>query len=1049
MIKQFSAGDITVRPFGTFKHWNIQSLDSASLDEYGYPTYYNGKLEINAGRRLTGIFYESSSQYYVAADEPVNASGKYARNVYSLTNAMFYKYKDDPLKLFGVQETTQDLITGNREIRDIHDRITVATLKHNVYGDSLAPNTVRITDRSNIHETYEVYDDGYTNLRLSGSHFPSNIALGAVRDLVATPYWISGSGTFYVTFNNGVTEQVSEQNAQYYMNMGLVVSYVPPATGSDWAFDQSTARDYFQANNEHFGEAVSSWYKYLAVGSSMDDYSLSTSRVGYTGLYKYDETNGYHRLVRQISFPFTQSADTSSSFKDSFGYSVAVRDNFLAVGSPVGEACATSNYPGFVCVYDKNKGGTDNWGIINLIRGESDGDRFGNAVSIDNDVLAIGAPYASGSKGMVYIYRRKQYMNSGSCDSIPTGSTWQEIVTTLDFCQELETSSYFASQSYTPTFVSGNFSWELETKLVSSVIATGDRFGWCLEASDDKLIVGTNKTGLGYAAMFTCSYSSASLGACPTASWSEVKIFRGDSSYGDLDRSSGMYLIDVSNTLPSDFYGTSVGMSGGNVVVASYADRAFKPYDTYPSSSVLGAAYFYYYGANTECNYYKTFGRDHATNNHFAYKVAIDGNTAAVTSLPDTLTRTVDYVTGSYVLENFYYESTGSEDAVLGRVTLYTDSSGTGSWGITGDMKRNKESGKPYNVYGWAVSLSSDFLTVGGPIINVATSSNSASVMDPGIQTASMASSYSGSVFVYNLNTYAASQPVGNVFYKNGYIVLTNTASNYDGILTGTGSRGFELAYQGSHTIYEHEYLVSIRPGEFNYSTNPSSLIQNPLMFDVNQDGVFDYLDVDLIMRYLQRKQFYEDFVFDDNGIILEQDTLLDYSWWGNDLLLTENEDVLLQETNPEYAASSSFNAFTRAAYDYIEKNLMNTDLLDIDGNGVINLNDGKILALYYLAKLNPTTLAPYLARNSTRIYVADITAFLDQYCGQNTSKVNPEFLSYQASSSYDPTGSFLAPVVTTIGLYQDNQLVAVGKVGRPIKNLVDWPVNFVVRFDT
>jgi hypothetical protein len=42
-----------------------------------------------------------------------------------------------------------------------------------------------------------------------------------------------------------------------------------------------------------------------------------------------------------------------------------------------------------------------------------------------------------------------------------------------------------------------------------------------------------------------------------------------------------------------------------------------------------------------------------------------------------------------------------------------------------------------------------------------------------------------------------------------------------------------------------------------------------------------------------------------------------------------------------------------------------------------------------------------------------------------------------------------LSPCVTTIGLYQDNQLVAVGKLGRPIKNLIDWPVNIIVRFDT
>jgi len=63
---------------------------------------------------------------------------------------------------------------------------------------------------------------------------------------------------------------------------------------------------------------------------------------------------------------------------------------------------------------------------------------------------------------------------------------------------------------------------------------------------------------------------------------------------------------------------------------------------------------------------------------------------------------------------------------------------------------------------------------------------------------------------------------------------------------------------------------------------------------------------------------------------------------------------------------------------------------------------------------------------------------------------VKPAFLQYEASSSLDQTGSFLAPMITTIGLY-DNELnmVAVAKLPQPIKSLPDYPVNFIIRFDT
>jgi hypothetical protein len=59
-------------------------------------------------------------------------------------------------------------------------------------------------------------------------------------------------------------------------------------------------------------------------------------------------------------------------------------------------------------------------------------------------------------------------------------------------------------------------------------------------------------------------------------------------------------------------------------------------------------------------------------------------------------------------------------------------------------------------------------------------------------------------------------------------------------------------------------------------------------------------------------------------------------------------------------------------------------------------------------------------------------------------------FADYDASSSIDPTGSYLAPYITTIGLYDnDNQMVAVAKLPRPIKSLPDYPVNFIIRVDT
>jgi hypothetical protein len=75
--------------------------------------------------------------------------------------------------------------------------------------------------------------------------------------------------------------------------------------------------------------------------------------------------------------------------------------------------------------------------------------------------------------------------------------------------------------------------------------------------------------------------------------------------------------------------------------------------------------------------------------------------------------------------------------------------------------------------------------------------------------------------------------------------------------------------------------------------------------------------------------------------------------------------------------------------------------------------------------------------------FIKDIQSSID-------SNVIAKFSDFEYSSSIDPTGSYLAPFITTIGLYDDtNNMVAVAKLPRPIKSLPDYPVNFIVRFDT
>lgn len=91
-------------------------------------------------------------------------------------------------------------------------------------------------------------------------------------------------------------------------------------------------------------------------------------------------------------------------------------------------------------------------------------------------------------------------------------------------------------------------------------------------------------------------------------------------------------------------------------------------------------------------------------------------------------------------------------------------------------------------------------------------------------------------------------------------------------------------------------------------------------------------------------------------------------------------------------------------------------------------------------------------SQNPTATELISGSLYLKQHSIQsafNTSSYGG-FDDYMVSSSLDPTGSFLAPYITTIGLYDDYMnMVAVAKLPQPIKSLHDYDLNILIRFDS
>lgn len=168
-----------------------------------------------------------------------------------------------------------------------------------------------------------------------------------------------------------------------------------------------------------------------------------------------------------------------------------------------------------------------------------------------------------------------------------------------------------------------------------------------------------------------------------------------------------------------------------------------------------------------------------------------------------------------------------------------------------------------------------------------------------------------------------AEQVIGNVFYSDGLIVITQENS-YD-------LSSFDVSYRSTQTIHETEILIEAKAGEFNYSQNPSAV-------DVTLSGSYD---------------------------------------------------------------------FTTTA--------------------IPNVSPAKTVKIKEVRDIK--------RKVSYDGSIGSTTGSWDDY---DTNRLS------------DPTGSYLAPYITTIGIYDnEGDMVAIAKLPTPIKNLPDYDMNFIVRFDT
>ena len=623
---------------------------------------------------------------------------------------------------------------------------------------------------------------------------------------------------------------------------------------------------------------------------------------------------------------------------------------------------------------------------------------FGYAVSINNEWLSIGSPSESGSKGLVYMYRK-------TLGAMASWSLFQTLVT-------------------------------------PSEINTGDNFG--------KSICLNKATG---------SYSASMVvgTARPSGSKAYVYEFNGynwANSYTLLPDNTTIYPLTFYNTFPiisgstntADSFGISVSIYKDTIMVGAPTDRYIYEYS---GSSVFrqGSVYFFERCPDVGKGFYlarKSYGNEKILdNNALGTSVGVYNNYAIAGSPKiDSELATICYLRGSLFQSNYCGQT--EEVSVDGQFVLWQQATGSfipdtsnKDWQITNIYQVKKKILQPYRDYGFSCDISDSFIMIGAPLLI----SGSSRIMDLASNTGSFTGNLdqigdlTGKTYIYNLKNLRENFYVGNVFYRNGKLVIMSSGSAFDGLLLVNADNNdyeYDLNFKSKQVIYEKQIVCAVDVGEFNVSTNPTAILLPTSSFDINNNGIFDFQDCDVLLKYMKYKS---------------TEALGPSTDWSSSIIntATDEEASVYNMYNSQWPNGSG--ALFTSSYSYINNNLYID--LDFNQDNKIDINDMNILWKYFINRLTQKNYETYVTPNSRKKFLSQILDFLNDRTMRGVApNINTNFLDYGRLSKADPTGSYLAPYISGVGLYSGTDLVAVGKLGSPIKNSGIFPLNIILKID-
>lgn len=802
-----------------------------------------------------------------------------------------------------------------------------------------------------------------------------------------------------------------------------------------------------EITNENYGYAVTTYGDYVvAANPALIRYSVASASILRTGsldYFRYNKNTDQHDFIGQLFFvspevnillaaesgsvpslrdPLhtelnntgsTQNKDLeidknkyTSSLENGLGLSVDLYDKILVAGSPYFTVSTATSASG--ASTSGSAVNIFNLGVSELVTFSTASDAFvafldnpdtsvtesfGRAVAINSSWIAVGSPYVSASNGMVYLYQNTS-----------TGST---------------------------------YSWTLFQKIEPTGANTSNsKFGWSLKLNKQSgsfsgsLIVGCGNIINGQAFYFEFI----------SGSWIQTYTFTPDTqtiyplTFGD-------FTPYTTNLNVSNGFGYSVSTFENTVVIGEYLDRSV--YEFSGSSLYQQGSVSIYERCPTHDPKFalvlKTYGTSSILkNNRLGYSVDVFANNA-IAGIPkiNNESMTSCYIAG--VTEQLHQCPDTLETAVHGQAMLLQKDTGSGQWGIVNIYQRKKKYLSPYRAFGDSVAIDGRSMVVGAPMpLSDSNREIPLSVTESnGIELDDVC----GKAYIYNLANLHDHFHVGNVFYRNGKIVLMTSGSVFDGLFfnpVNSATYQYDLLLKGQHTIFEKQIICPVNPGEFNVSTNPTALTKPTSSLDINGNSQFDFQDVDVILRYMQYKNTTR------LGLTVSTD-------WSSSIVSADDEISLLNyyQSLPTYNANFTSTLASESIVRWETQDTFMQQVLDLNQDNKIDTRDMLILWKYFSNRLTQDTYSGYITPASQRKLFSDIIDYMN-FLSQKTAvpQINSMFVDYERLSATDKTGSFATPLVTTIGLYSGLDLVCVAKLGNPIKITPELPVNFVVKMD-